>query len=114
MVQHALSAMLELHHQEVLSLPTIVEKMCHTPADLFQVSKRGYIRPGYWADLVLVDPRQSWQVTPESLYYKCGWSPLEGQTFHHSITHTLVNGQIVYKNGAFTGQKNAKRLVFNR
>jgi dihydroorotase len=114
MVQHSLQTMLELHHQNIFSLETIVDKMCHTPAELFQISKRGYIRPGYWADLVLVDPRERQQVRQDNIHYKCGWSPLEGQSFHNSITHTLVNGKIIYENGQFTGIKNAQRLLFDR
>ncbi|MBS3807585.1 MAG: dihydroorotase [Bacteroidales bacterium] len=112
MIQHSLQAMLELHLQGAFTMETLVEKMCHTPARLFHISKRGFIRPGYWADLVLVDPRQSHQVQAGNLYYKCGWSPMEGQTFHHTITHTLVNGKIVYQNGQITGIRNGSRLLF--
>ena len=112
MIQHSLQVMLELYHQKVFSLETIVDKMCHTPAKLFKISKRGYIRTGYWADLVLVDPRKSSRVHADDLHYKCGWSPMEGRNFHHTITHTLVNGKIVYQNGQFTGIRNASRLLF--
>jgi dihydroorotase len=114
MIQHSLQAMLELYHQNVLSLELLVEKMCHAPAKLFGVSKRGYIRPGYWADLVLVDPQKEQTVGSDNLYYKCGWSPLEGQTFRSSVTHTLVNGTIAYQNGTFTETKHAQRLLFDR
>ena len=69
------------------------------PAELFHIDRRGYIRPGYYADLVLVDPEKCWTVAPENILYKCGWSPFEGTTFHHSVTHTFVNGQLVYDNG---------------
>jgi dihydroorotase len=113
MVQHSLQAMLELHHENVLTLETLVDKMCHTPADLFHISQRGYIREGYWADLVLVNPRKPHQVNADNIRYKCGWSPMEGQTFRSSVTHTLVNGQIVYENGHFTGTQSAARLAFN-
>jgi dihydroorotase len=105
--------MLELHHENVLTLETLVDKMCHTPADLFHISQRGYIREGYWADLVLVNPRKPHQVNADNIRYKCGWSPMEGQTFRSSVTHTLVNGQIVYENGHFTGTQSAARLAFN-
>ena len=114
MIQHSLQAMIDLHHQDVLSLELLVEKMCHAPARLFGVSKRGYIRPGYWADLVLIDPQKEQTVGSDNLYYKCGWSPLEGHTFRSSITHTLVNGTITYQNGTFTETKHAQRLLFDR
>jgi len=113
MIQHSLQAMLELHHQGIFSLESLIDKMCHTPARLFNISKRGFIRPGYWADLVLADPRQTHRVHSGNLHYKCGWSPMEGRTFHHTITHTLVNGKIVYQNGQFTGLRNGSRLVFD-
>ncbi len=112
MVQHSLQAMLELHHENVLTLETLVDKMCHTPADLFHISQRGYIREGYWADLVLVNPRKPHQVNADNIRYKCGWSPMEGHTFRSSVTHTLVNGQIVYEHGHFTGRQSAARLAF--
>lgn len=114
MIQHSLQAMLDLYHQDVLSLELLVEKMCHAPAELFGVSKRGYIRPGYWADLVLIDPKKEQTVGSNNLYYKCGWSPMEGHTFRSSITHTLVNGTIAYQNGTFTETKHAQRLLFDR
>ena len=114
MIQHSLQAMLDLYHQDVLSLELLVEKMCHAPAELFGVSKRGYIRPGYWADLVLIDPKKEQTVGSNNLYYKCGWSPMEGHTFRAAITHTLVNGTIAYQNGTFTETKHAQRLLFDR
>jgi len=114
MIQHSLPAMLDLYHQGIFSLELLVEKMCHTPAELFRVSKRGYIRPGYWADLVLVDPQKEQRVDPDHIYYKCGWSPMEGHTFRSTITHTLVNGTIAYQNGTFTDTKHAQRLLFDR
>jgi dihydroorotase len=114
MIQHSLQIMFELYHQEVLSLELLVEKMCHAPAELFGLSKRGYIRPGYWADLVLIDPQKEQTVGSDNIYYKCGWSPMEGYTFGSTITHTLVNGTIAYNNGTFSKTKHARRLLFDR
>ncbi|MDT0685178.1 dihydroorotase [Autumnicola psychrophila] len=115
LVQHALPALLQLHHQEKISLEKIVEKMCHNPAILFQIKDRGYIREGYKADLVLVDLNAPWAVQPDNTVYKCGWSPFEGTTFKSRVTHTFVNGRLVYKN--FKHQpfsKVAERLTFDR
>lgn len=114
LVQHALVSMLEAYHQEKISLDKIVEKMCHNPAKLFQIKDRGYIKPGYFADLVLVDLNNPWSVTKENIYYKCGWSPFEGNTFKSRITHTFVNGTLVYKNFKFYDIKNGMQLTFNR
>lgn len=114
LVQHSLNVMLELHHQGKISLEKIVEKMCHTPADIFNVAKRGYIRKGYYADLALVDMNQKWEVNKENILYKCKWAPFEGQTFHSKVTHTIVNGNIVYKNGEFNESVKGQRLKFNR
>lgn len=114
LVQHALPAMLEMFHKEKISLEKIVEKMCHNPAILFQVSRRGYIKEGYFADLVLVDLNNPWTVTKENILYKCGWSPFEGATFKSRITHTFLNGSLVYHNAKFSDVKAAKRLTFNR
>jgi dihydroorotase len=88
--------------------------MAHAPADCFQVDRRGYVREGYWADLVLVDPNQQTTVTPESILYQCGWSPLLGETFSHLITHTFVSGELVYDNGGFKTEKAGQRLAFTR
>lgn len=115
LVQHALPALLQLHHAGKISLEKIVEKMCHNPAILFQIEKRGFIREGYKADLVLVDLNAPWAVQPDNIFYKCGWSPFEGTTFKSRVTHTFVNGNLVYKNfkhQAFA--KNAERLTFDR
>lgn len=101
MVQHALNVMLEFHHQGKISLEKIAEKMCHNPATLYRIDKRGFIREGYYADLVLVDLNAPWQVRTENILYKCGWSPLEGTTFHSQITQTIVNGNLVYDQGRF-------------
>ncbi|MCF8319007.1 MAG: dihydroorotase [Sphingobacteriaceae bacterium] len=101
MVQHSLNIMLEFYKQGLISLEKIAEKMCHNPAILYHIEKRGFIREGYFADLTLVDLNTSWTVSKENLLYKCGWSPVEGTTFHSSITQTLVNGNLVYNNGRF-------------
>ncbi|TBN15848.1 dihydroorotase [Hyunsoonleella pacifica] len=114
LVQHALPAMLEKYHEGKISIEKIVEKMCHNPAILFQVERRGYIKEGYYADLVLVDLNNPWTVKKENILYKCGWSPFEGVTFKSRITHTILNGSLVYKNFKFSEVKAAKRLTFNR
>ena len=88
--------------------------MCHNPARLFEIEKRGFIREGYYADLVVVDPRNSWEVTKENIAYHCGWSPFEGTTFNTAITHTFINGHLGYENGKFSEKRNAKRLTFDR
>jgi len=112
LVQHSLVAMLQLVKQGKFTLEKVVEKMCHAPADLFRIEKRGYIRPGYFADLVLVDPNSSWTVTKENILYKCGWSPFEGTTFDNSVSKTWVNGQLVYNNGQFDETVRGQRLLF--
>ena len=114
LVQHALPAMLEKHHQGIISLERLVQKMCHNPAILFQISKRGYLREGYYADLVVVDLNSPWEVTKENIAYNCGWSPFEGNTFASKITHTFINGHLGYENGNFSKKRNAKRLTFDR
>ncbi|WP_029034036.1 dihydroorotase [Salinimicrobium terrae] len=114
LVQHALPAMLQMHHQGKISLEKIVEKMCHNPAILFNIEKRGFIREGYKADLVLVDLNAPWAVQPGNTIYKCGWSPFEGTTFKSRVTHTFVNGNLVYKNFNFTPFVKAERLKFDR
>lgn len=114
LVQHALPAMLEMYHRGKISLEKIVEKMCHNPAILFEVEKRGYVRKGYFADLVLVDLNSPWTVKKENILYKCKWSPFEGTTFKSRITHTFINGSLVYNNFKFLEVKAAKRLTFDR
>ncbi len=114
LVQHALPAMLEFYHQGKISLEKIVEKMCHNPAILFQIEKRGYIKEGYFADAVLVDLNAPWTVTKENIAYKCGWSPFEDTTFKSRITHTFVNGSLAYENFTFHDTKHAQRLTFDR
>ncbi len=114
MVQHSLFVMLELHRQGKISLEKIVEKMCHNPATLYKMEGRGFIREGYFADLVLVKPGAWWTVTKENILYKCGWSPLEGQTFHHQITHTFVNGTLAYREGVFGDKAGSNAAVASR
>lgn len=114
MVQHSLPLMLELHREGKISLEDIVRKMCHAPAISFRVQKRGFIREGYWADLVLVDLNQPWKVEKNNILYKCQWSPLEGETLHSKVTHTFVNGNLVYSNGAFNESEKGMRILFDR
>ncbi|WP_163517061.1 dihydroorotase [Gelidibacter japonicus] len=114
LVQHALVAMIEAFHRDRISLEKIAEKMCHNPAILFQIEKRGYIKPGYYADLAIVDINSPWTVNKENILYKCGWSPFEGVTFKSRITHTFVNGALVYKNFKVLDVKAGKRLTFER
>jgi len=113
LVQHSLVAMLQMVKQGNFSLEKIVEKMCHAPAELFRIEKRGFIRPGYFADLVLVDPNRPWTVSSENILYKCGWSPFEGTRFDASVLNTWVNGQMVYDNGQIDDTVRGKRLLFN-
>ena len=114
LVQHALPAMLEFYKKGKISLEKVVEKMCHNPAICFQIEKRGFVKEGYFADLVLVDLDNPWVVTKENILYKCGWSPFEGQIFNSIITHTFVNGHIAFEHGSFDESKKGKRLKFNR
>lgn len=114
LVQHALVAMLEAHHKGKISFEKIVEKMCHNPAILFQIEKRGYIKEGYFADLVIVDLNNPWTVKKENILYKCGWSPFEGTTFKSRITQTILNGKLVYNQSKILGKKSGRRLTFNR
>ena len=114
LVQHALPGMLEKYHDGVISLEKIVEKMCHNPAKLFQIEKRGFIKEGYFADLVVVDMNNPWTVDKSNIFYHCGWSPFEGSTFKAQISHTFVNGHLAYENGVFSSLRNAQRLTFNR
>ncbi len=114
LVQHAVPMLMELYHERQLSLGMLVEKMCHAPARLFQVEDRGYLREGYWADLVLVDPKAAYRVERADVLYKCGWSPLEGQKLRSSVVTTLVNGQVVYDRGQFNEQPMGQRLTFRR
>jgi len=113
LVQHALPALFELSLQGKISLEKLVEKTSHSVADCFQIDKRGYLREGYWADLVLVEAEE-WEVKKENLLYKCAWSPFESQHFHFKISHTFVNGEIVYGKDSIIEVNAAKRLTFNR
>lgn len=114
LVQHALPALLEMHLQGKISLEKIAEKTAHNLAICFDIEKRGYIREGYWADLVLVDLNDPWKVTKLNNFYKCGWSPFDGDTFKASITHTFVSGNLAYVKGKFTTDQIGKRLTFTR
>lgn len=114
LVQHALPALLEMHLQGKITLEKIVEKTAHSVATCFNIDRRGYIREGYWADLVLVNLNDPFKVTPLNIFYKCGWSPFDGQTFQASITHTFVSGNLAYQNGKFVTNEIGKRLAFNR
>jgi dihydroorotase len=114
LVQHALCAMLEKVAEGTIKLEKMVQKMCHNPAILFQIEKRGFIREGYFADLVVADLNSPWTVTTENIAYKCKWSPFEGATFTSKVVHTLINGHLGYTKGAFSQTRNAKRLTFNR
>ena len=114
LVQHSVQMMLEFVKQGKLPIEKMVEKMAHAPAILFNVRERGYIREGYWADLVLVDLNKPYTVTKENTYYKCNWSPFEGHTFSSTITHTLVSGHLAFANGKFDESKKGERLLFDR
>ena len=114
LVQHSLQLMLHYYKQGKISLETIAEKMCHAVAKCFQIENRGYIKEGYFADLVLVDLNQPQTVAQENIYYKCGWSPLEGTSLPATITHTWVNGNLVFDNGSFNEAEKGMRLTFNR
>jgi dihydroorotase len=114
LVQHSLVAMLEFYHQRKISLEKIVQKMAHNPAILFQVSKRGFIREGYYADLVLVDLDRAWTVGKSNILAKCGWSPFQGTAFKSSVTHTFVSGHLAYEDGKFNDSLKGERLTFDR
>jgi dihydroorotase len=114
LVQHSLPVMLEFYKKGSIPLEKIVQKMCHAPADIFQVSQRGYIRQGYWADLVLVDLNKNWRVSKENILSKCGWSPFEGTEFSTKVHTTIVNGSVVYSNDIITECTAARTLEFYR
>lgn len=114
LVQHSLVAMLELWHRNAITIEKVVEKMCHNPAILFNIKKRGFIREGYKADLCLVDPDSQWTVAKENILYKCGWSPFEGMTFRSKVKKTIVNGTIVYDDGTFNENYRGSKLEFER
>ena len=114
LIQHSLNLMLEFYHQGKISLERIVEKMCHAPAVCFDVKERGYIREGYFADIVLLDLNKCWKVSPSNILYKCGWSPLDGQEFNGKVSKTFVNGNLVYNEGIFEERFKGERLEFTR
>lgn len=114
MVQHSLAAMMELTHRGVLSVGTLVDRMCHAPATIFNITGRGFLRPGYKADITIVDPSSSWQVSSGNILYKCGWSPLEGETFSAKTACTIINGRVAYENGQATPETRGERLIFDR
>ena len=114
LVQHALVALFEAHLQGKISVEKIVEKFCHNPAKIFKIEKRGFIKVGNFADLVIINCSSPWQVTKENVLYKCGWSPFEGTQFNSKVTHTFVNGQLVFENEKNIDIKAGKRLLFER
>lgn len=114
LVQHAVVAMFEAHHQGKISIEKIVEKMCHNPAKIFKIEKRGFIKEGYYADIAIVNAYLPWNVKKENILYKCGWSPFEGYNFKSRVTHTFVNGKLVYHNGKVKDVKVGQRLLFER
>jgi dihydroorotase len=112
LVQHSLNLMLEFYRDGLISLEQIVEKMCHNPAIAFRIIDRGFIREGYWADIVMIDKKRTFTVNSDNIAYKCGWSPLEGKYFHYYIDTVLVNGELVLENGTISGRKNTQKLLF--
>ena len=114
LVQHSLILMLNYYKKGMISLEKIVQKMSHSVADCFQIRERGYIREGYFADLVLTDLNEHTTVSKTNILYKCGWSPLEGENLHASITHTFVNGNLIYENGLWSETEKGQRLLFDR
>ena len=114
LVQHAVIALLEKVKEGVIPIEKLVEKMSHNPAKLFQIEKRGFIKEGYFADLVLIDTNKPQTVSKDNILYKSGWSPFEGITFSSTITHTFVNGNLMYNNGKFNDKIKGKRITFNR
>ena len=114
LVQHAIIALLEKVKEGVIPIEKAVEKMSHNPAKLFQIEKRGFIKEGYFADIVLIDMNKPQTVSKDNILYKCGWSPFEGTTFSSTITHTFVNGNLIYNNGVFNDEIKGKRITFNR
>ena len=113
LVQHSLVAMLDLYHDGLISLEKIVEKMCHNPAKLFRIKKRGFIKEGYYADLTILNLNKSWTVSKENILYKCGWSPFEGHTFKSSVQSCFINGNLVYNSGKFDESFRGLPLEFN-
>ena len=114
LVQHALTAMMEHVYNGTWTIESMIEKMCHNPAILFSLEGRGFIREGYYADIVLLEPNRPWKVCKDNILYKCGWSPFEGTVMRSKVTHTFVNGHLAYKDGQFDDSQLGKRLLFNR
>lgn len=114
LIQHSLVAMLEFYHRGKIKLEKIVEKMSHNPAILFQINKRGFIREGYFADIVLVDLKKPWTIGPGNILAKCGWSPFEGSTMSSQVTHTFVSGHLAYAEGKLNEESMGQRLYFDR
>jgi dihydroorotase len=114
LIQHSVVAMLEFYHQGKIKLEKIVQKMSHNPAIVFQIEKRGFIREGYFADLVIVDLDSPWQVEKSNILAKCGWSPFEGNTFKSKVTHTFVSGHLAFINGKLNESQMGERLMFSR
>ncbi|MEM1325156.1 MAG: dihydroorotase [Bacteroidota bacterium] len=114
LVQHSLNVMLEFYHQGKISLEKIVEKMCHAPADCFQIAERGYLEEGQWADIVLFDLNREWTVDKSNIFYRCGWSPFEGHTFKGKVESTIVSGHLAWHDEQFDESKKGERLLFER
>ena len=114
LVQHSLNVMLEFYQKGMISMERIVEKMCHAPAICLQVEERGYLREGYWADVVVLDPDKQWEVNKGNIHYKCNWSPFEGHTFKGQVESTIVSGHLAYHHGQFDESQKGKRLTFAR
>lgn len=114
LVQHSLNVMLEFYQKGMISMERIVEKMCHAPAICLQVEERGYLREGYWADVVVLDPDKQWEVNEGNIHYKCNWSPFEGHTFKGQVESTIVSGHLAYHHGQFDESQKGKRLTFAR
>jgi dihydroorotase len=114
LVQSSLQVMMDFHQKGKISLEKIIEKMCHAPAECFKIENRGYIREGYWADLVLIDLNKPYTVSKENILYKAGWSPFEGTTFGSTIKKTFISGELLYDEGIFNDKKSGQRLLFNK
>lgn len=113
LIQHTLNVMLEFHQQGKISLERIVEKMCHAPAECFNIAERGFLDEGNWADVVIVDLEKQWEVSKDNIYYKCAWSPFEGHTFKGNVESTIVSGHLAWHEGAFFEDKKGERMLFN-
>ena len=113
-LQFSLNSVMELVHEGLISMEQLVQKMCHAPATLYQIEKRGFIRTGYKADLAIVNPNTEWTVNKECILSKCGWSPMEGQTFHAKVEKTFVNGQMVYDGKQVDALHRGQELRFDR